>query len=335
MRHSLILIGNLLLSLLAGLPTAVRAADAAAVGATRIATWKDDKKAAFLLMFDDSMPSHVKNVVPELKKRGMLGTFYINPGKGEWRAFQAAWEKEFPAAGMEYGNHTFTHKGMRSVENGDEELGKCNDVIHNLYPDRKRPRLISFGRPGVKKEDWLITDEQLKHLLAKHHLITRPNVDGRFAVIHLKSAEEMLSKVDKALAQGGLECVIFHGVGGEWISAPLPTFLALLDGLEVRRDQLWITDHISAHKYETERGSTEVKVLEANSRQVRLSLRCKADPQLYDIPLTLVTQVAADWKQCQVVQGTSKTVVPVSNGAVRFDALPNGETIVLQRADAR
>jgi hypothetical protein len=80
-------------------------------GATRIARWKDDKACAFILMFDDSVPSHVKNVVPELTKRGFAGTFYINPGAGHYAQNRHAWEKEIPGAGFELANHTLTHRG--------------------------------------------------------------------------------------------------------------------------------------------------------------------------------------------------------------------------------
>ena len=51
------------------------AAAADAPGATTVLKWKDGKKAVFLLMFDDSAPTDVKTVIPELKKRGRTGTF--------------------------------------------------------------------------------------------------------------------------------------------------------------------------------------------------------------------------------------------------------------------
>ena len=102
------------------LPGPVRAADAAAPGATRIAQWKDDKKAAFLLMFDDNMPSHVKNVVPELKKRNFTGTFYVNPGKQPF--WTAVWEKDIPAAGMVLANHTLHHTGAKDLAGLEEEI---------------------------------------------------------------------------------------------------------------------------------------------------------------------------------------------------------------------
>src|SRR2546426_1324490 len=69
-------------------------APAGGPGATTVLKWKDGKKAVFLLMFDDSAPTDIKNVIPELKKRGMTGTFYIVPGGGPFKAAQKAWETE-------------------------------------------------------------------------------------------------------------------------------------------------------------------------------------------------------------------------------------------------
>jgi peptidoglycan/xylan/chitin deacetylase (PgdA/CDA1 family) len=308
-------------------------AQQAAAGATRIARWKDDKKAAFLLMFDDSAPSHVKNVVPELVKRGFIGTFYINPGKGEWKVFKDAWEKDIPAAGMEYANHTATHKGARDVANLEEEILQCNEVILRLFPG-KSPRLISFGRPGVPKEAWNITPEQLAQTLAKHHLIERPTFDGHGGAIHHKTADDMMRLVDRAIASGGMEYIIYHGVGGDWISVPAAAFTEFLDRLAAKRDQVWVTGHISAHKYETERATAEAKVAEANDSRIRLELTSKADPKFYDFPLTLITQVPAAWKVCEVVQGPGKATVPVAGGTVQYQALPNAEAIVIQPAPA-
>ncbi len=292
----------------------------------RASRWKDDKKAAFLLMFDDSAPSHVKNVVPELTKRGLVGTFYVNPGKWQNKDF---WEKQCPAMGMEYGNHTMTHKGVRDVADADEEIGKCNEVIMRLFPG-KQPRLISWGLPGVAKGAWNITDEQLKELLAKHHLIERPAFGGHGGAINVKTADEMMLLVDAALAKGGIEHVIYHGVGGDWISVPLAEFTGFLDRIEARKDQLWVAGHIAAHKYATERDAAEVKVVEATERQIRVELTCKADAKLYDYPLTLVTQVSAEWKRCEIVQGANKAVVTAAGGMVRYDAVPNAGVIVVR-----
>lgn len=300
-------------------------------GATKILKWKDGKQAVFMLEFDDSCESHIRNVVPELKKRGMVGTFYINPGNGPFKNKRSAWENDVPAAGMVLANHTFTHSHALDVADFENELTLCNDVIHKCYPGRKQPRLISYGPPGgIPKEKWLVTKDEVNASLAKLHLIERPSFFG--PPIHQKSGADVLKVLDQALAKGDMGYLVFHGVGGDWLVTPMEWFLPLLDKLEANRDLVWITDPISWHQYVTERKSAEVKLLAAEAKQIRLQLACSADPALYDLPLTLATRVPSDWKSCSVKQGTSKTIGTPSGGVVRYEAVPGSAEIVLQSA---
>ena len=147
-------------------------APAGGPGATTVLKWKDGKQAVFLLMFDDSAPSAMKTVIPELKKRGMTGTFYVVPGGGPFKAAQKAWESELTGPGIVYANHTFTHTGATTAAQLDEELSKCNDGIARCYPGLKQPRLISFGKPGGVP--WTVTKEEVSAALAKYNLIDRP-----------------------------------------------------------------------------------------------------------------------------------------------------------------
>lgn len=307
-------------------------ADGGAPGTTRIAQWKGDRQAAFLLMFDDSAPSHVKNVIPQLTQRGLTGTFYVNPGKGEWKAFKDKWEKEFPKLGIEYANHTSTHKGAKDVADAEQEILDCNRAILAAVPG-KEPRLISFGVPGVKPGAWNVTDQQLSELLARHNLVLRPPFGGHGGAIHVKTADEMMRLVDKAIAAGSVEYIIYHGVGGDWISVQLAEFTAFLDKLAAKQDQVWVTGHIAAHKYQTQRGTAAVKVVESGAQKIRLDLSCAADPKLYDEPLTLVTRLPAGWAQCQVAQGSAKPVtVEVKAGQAMYDAVPGAGEIALTAA---
>ena len=63
-----------LLSVLLSLTVVTCGFAADKVGDTRIAKWKDDKQAAFMLMFDDSCATHVKNAIP--------ATHAAGPGSG-------------------------------------------------------------------------------------------------------------------------------------------------------------------------------------------------------------------------------------------------------------
>jgi hypothetical protein len=233
---------------------------------------------------------------------------------------------------MEYANHTFTHKGAKDVADLEEEVAKCNEVILGLFPNLKQPRLISFGQPGVAQGAWNVTNEQLATVLAKHHLIDRGTFNGHGATVHFKTADDVLKIVDKAIKDGSLEYVVFHGVGGDYITFPLDQFTILLDKLAARREQLWITGHIAAHKYAAERETAEAKVLEAGEKQIRLSLTCKADPALYDTPLTLVTQVPQRWDKCEIIQGEKTITQAAKSGTVMFEAMPDGKPIVIRPA---
>src|SRR5688572_18061809 len=84
----------------------------AADGDTQVLKWKDGKKAAFMLAFDDSAPSQLKNVVPELEKRKIVGNFYLVTGNGLYNAIKRRWEAAAKSPYVAVANHTFTHKGV-------------------------------------------------------------------------------------------------------------------------------------------------------------------------------------------------------------------------------
>jgi peptidoglycan/xylan/chitin deacetylase (PgdA/CDA1 family) len=311
-------------------------------GATRVARWAGDAKGAFVLMFDDSWPSHFQVAAPELAKRGLTATFYINPGKGEYLKFRGEWESNVWRQGLAYGVHTMTHKGVKDFSDADREIGDCARVIRGLVPGTQE-RLVSYARPGVGKGAWNITDAQEAELLQKHRLINRPLFTGHGAVYHLQTTAEMLALADKAVAKGGLEYLVIHGVeriNPKWSyqdfwALKQEVFLPLLDGLKERRESgaLWIADHIAVHQYERERDTAEVRVLSVSDRRISLDLKSPTDARLYDQPLTLVTKVPAAWKQCRVAQGTNQYLRTASGGEVKYPALPNRTPVILMPAE--
>jgi peptidoglycan/xylan/chitin deacetylase (PgdA/CDA1 family) len=294
---------------------------------TRVLKWKDGKRAVFMIEFDDSASSQLKNVIPELQKRGIPGTFYINPGNGPYKAFQAQWEKVATLPGIELANHTFTHNGALTTEIFDEEITKTNEVINQLYPARKTPRLISYGRPGVAKEKWGITDAQMKEVLDKNHMIERPPFTG--PPFQYKTIPEMNQLVDLAIKTGDMKSLVFHGVGGDWLITPLDYFAAVLDKLDANRDQLWLTDPLAYHKYLTERTTAVAKEISSTPKRIQITLTSQADPAFYDLPLSLATRVPSDWTQASVQQGSSRVTVPVVDGIARYEATPGAGEIIL------
>lgn len=291
---------------------------------TKILKWHDGKQAVFLLQFDDSAPSAIKNAIPELTKRNMVGTFYINPGNPPYKSLEKEWAN--PAPGIEYANHTYTHIGATSVEQLDEELAKCNAEIMARYPDRKQPRLVSFGQPGGVP--WTISAEEKKTLLAKYHLVERPPFKGY--PFQFKTLDEQLALIDKALAKGDMEYLAFHGVGGDWLITPMDMYVAIVDKLQANQDKIWITDPVSWHQYVTERTGAEVKTLSSDKDQISVQLTSPADPAFYDLPLTLTTTVPADWSEVTIKQGSIESKAAVRDGHVQYAAIPGPEPISIR-----
>ncbi|HEY1052596.1 MAG TPA: polysaccharide deacetylase family protein [Prosthecobacter sp.] len=300
---------------------------AAAAGDTQVLKWKDGKKAAFMLAFDDSAPSQLKNVVPELEKRKIVGNFYLVTGNGLYNAIKRRWEAAAKSPYVAVANHTFTHKGVNNAAELDPQLAQCNEVLYALKPEGKKPRLFGFGKPGGVT--WKVTPEEQAAALAKHNLCNRPPFAG--PPINYKSAEATVAAVDAAIAKGEMGHLDFHGVGEDWLVTPVEWFTALLDKLESVRDQLWITDVVSWHQYVTERDSAEIKTVSSDKDAITLELTSKADTALYDLPLTLSTKVPADWENCLVTQGASTKPLLVKNGVVQHDALPGGGPITLKK----
>ncbi len=297
----------------------------AEVGETQVLKWKDGKKAVFLLAFDDSCPTHLTNVIPELEKRGIIGNFYIIPGKGTLPPKKAQWEKVAASPVVALQNHTFTHVGAKDVAQLDEEFAKANEAIKAFTPEKKWPRLIGYGKPGGVP--WEVSSEDVATLLSNHHLVERPPFWG--PPIHQKSAEQCVATIDKALQSGEMGHLDMHGVGGDWLVTPVEWFTAILDKLDAEKENIWVADVVHYIQYKKERETADVKVLQAVPRGIRLSLTTKEDPAFYDLPLTLETAVPADWKECTVKQGTVGKTVPVKDGLVRYDAVPGPEEIRL------
>lgn len=311
----------------------------AAPGDTRIAKWKNNSTAVFLLMFDDSWPSHWQVAAPELIKRNMTATFYVNPGKGEYKQFASEWENKMWKQGMVYGDHTLTHRGAKDLETADWEIGECARFIRKIT-GLADDAMVSYGQPGVPPGDWTITPEQTANLLKKYNLVDRPPFTGHGAVYELQTTKQMLDLADSAIDKKGMEYLVIHGVERikenwgyqDFWALKQDVFLPLLDGLAERRDkgELWITDHISAHKYEQERDTSKVITANVTENSIELRLESSLDSKTYDAPLTLITQIPAHWKKVKITQAGDSQVVKNISSKIHFEAVPGSEVIQLE-----
>jgi hypothetical protein len=275
-----------------------------------ILKWKDGKTGVFLLEFDDSCPSHLDKAIPELVKRDLVGTFYINPGNGQHTGRAKGWEKAASIPQVVLGNHTFKHKGAPDLETIDEDMRLGNEAIAKLLPGLPARRFVSFGQPGGVP--WKITKEEFAALRAKYNLIDRPPFAGYPFQYH--SEAEVLALVDQALAKGEMRHHDFHGVGGDWHVTPLDIYTNLLDKLVANRDKLWVTDPVSYHKYKTEREAAKVTVVSASAGKIVLALDIATDPEFYDLPLSVsVSLPGGNTVRAEIAPKSGEVEIAVKN----------------------
>ncbi|MBQ3811263.1 MAG: polysaccharide deacetylase family protein [Kiritimatiellae bacterium] len=340
----------------AALPSPAAESDGSPV---RIARWKGDAKGAISLYYDDGTGSSFKNALPELVRRGLPGTFYICGGwfGGEDDPNLVRWgtaAKEHPDI-VFLGDHTWNHGGVTNAAQFAEEVS-LNGAMLRKIAGLPEDALLSFALPGAVR--WDVKPDEQAEVLAKHHEVLRHDFDGNVGgpkdgqnpTFRMKTAALAAEAFDRAEKNGGWESLIFHGVGGDWITFDLEEHGKMLDDLEARAKtgRLWVGSAIDVHKYETERDGAKLRVLRADANGIDFLLP-GLDPieegwlgPLYDYPLTIICTVPADWKSIRVnaprvsrvdALAAEGIVFPVKDGRSVFD-LPSGIIgVTIRKAD--
>jgi peptidoglycan/xylan/chitin deacetylase (PgdA/CDA1 family) len=291
-------------------------------GKTEIMKYLGGRKGAVVLMFDDHIDSQKNNAVPELQKRNIKGTFYINPGI---RGFQQSkfWTEEVPKMGHEYGIHTMTHRATE--ETLDKDLAECVKIIGKIFPNAK---LFSFAIPGGDNV-WLVSGPVQAEAFKKHNMVLRSAVT-MFMYLGQDSAY-MKKWIDGIIAKGSYDKICIHGVGGDYLSMSMPVFIDTLDYLVAKDADIWTTTDVVLYKYNFEFQTAKATMIEAKADVITIDLKSDADIKIFDQPLTLKTTVPADWTKCSVKQGDKETTIGVTDGAAKYDAVPGGGVISIKK----
>lgn len=306
-----------------GLPLAANLG--AAPGDTEIAKWRTNATGAFTMSFDDSMETHSAIAVPEVVKRRLVGTWFVNPAQPRYIDHRDVWEGLAPDNNQELANHTMTHEGALSYGQAEYEIGECAKTVWATR-DPDDSRLLAFASGGATT--WTISKAEMQELKDRYHSISRSSELSCKTSDGIQ-APQMMSKVDEAIDEQRWVAVHFHGIGGEWLPIETDEFLQFLDYLALRRKDVWSAGWIEAHQYMTERDRAHVTVLESTPESIRLSLLTGLDPALYAEDLTLLTEVPVDWTTITIQQGDRSSVQTARDGIVQFDARPDRDEVTL------
>ncbi len=309
-------------------------------GTVKIAKWKDDKKAAVLLQFDDSTPGQATLGVPAMNKRNIVGTWYVNPGGTSFNANLDSWQNVAPSGGQELANHTLTHTGAGTYSEVVTEVGDASKIIWSIRKQSDFASLIAFNRGGGTS--W--NEDDLAKVLEEYKNIDRQSYLGitvkALSVPSGSNADKMFEIIPGAINDSIIASIHFHGIAAEDGSPPMDwgnaavwinNFETFLDKLVAIKDDIWLTGYISVYKYIKEKEKATISIAQYSDEQYSVNLKSEIDTKYYNEPLTVLVYLPQTWTSCLVNYNSAETTYTLQNGLLMFDAIPNTGDIFITK----
>jgi hypothetical protein len=294
----------------------------------RICRWYDGRTTALSLRFDDSDRSHIEQAIPMLDEYGLIGTFLVNPGNGDYLHYRATWEGPVLARGHELGDHTLNHEGAVTDEEAEKQIGEAAEILHRL---QSKLKLLAFGPGGGT--NWF-QRKSSAFFEAKYGLISAGEASPGWAMSCTESypswsVARFTASLEDAIAQGVWFRPYFHEIRERpgSLSMKPETFRQVLAAVAARRADLWQAGLSAIHQYERERSQARLWVAGRADGGLDLELTCATDATLYTQPLTLEVDLASGAGAVTVTDRDGKDVASriaeVGGGRVaRFDVPP-------------
>lgn len=183
----------------------------AAIGTSLIAGWKFGKQSALTISYDDSSIGDGLHGVPAMFERGLIGTWFVNPGTSTFQKMSDVWHRSVTTYNQEIANHTMNHAGGSTEA---EALAAINDAslyikehIYKIPP--QNTKLLSFNKAGGTNWDIPTTGEPWDRRIRENYLIERKYSTGFYKAM---PAGEMKMVVKAKSYSTNWSSIHFHGI---------------------------------------------------------------------------------------------------------------------------
>jgi peptidoglycan/xylan/chitin deacetylase (PgdA/CDA1 family) len=303
-------------------------------------------------------PEKAYRILDDAYARIRAGAFPLRPGN-EAVPTAVSWDELAALAkrGYEVASHTVTHPRLAVLDEPNlvYELEKSREEILDRLGAR---HTFSVECPYGTENDRVLEYALARYPLARNRMpdpfvedldrwndkspsaSTREYVRWQRGPLTRTPTSLMKSWVDTIAAGDNIWLVlVFHGVDGVgWeprTSADLEEYFAYLKS---KADALWIATFGDVGRYVRERMDGTVRSW-VRGDVISVVLRDDLTDERYDVPLTLETEVPADWTAADVRQGERAQRVPVTRdggrSSVLYEAVPNGEDVQITRVERR
>lgn len=228
------------------------------------------KKAAVVITYDDALNQHLDNARPVLDSLNLKATFYLTAFSPSMQTRLNEW-KSLANNGHELGNHTLYHPcmGGKGREWVPVDYDMNNYTVKRMQDEVRMTNLFLQALDGKTERtfaytcgDQLVKDSAFIRGMKKDFVAARSvrNEQHRIGEIDLydvdcylvfnNSAAEMISWVDKAIANNSLLVILFHGVGGgNSLDVALPDHRAFLEYVKSKEKDLMIAPMVEVAKH--------------------------------------------------------------------------------------
>jgi peptidoglycan/xylan/chitin deacetylase (PgdA/CDA1 family) len=242
------------------------------VAAEDVFTWPDGQKMAISLSYDDALDSQLDNAIPSLNKHGLVASFYLTLASPTVRHRLEEW-RAAAVQGHELGNHTIFHPCSAALPDRDwvpsyynlddyviqeivDEVTVANSFLHAIDGRRERTLTAPCGDYLVSGENYL---PEVRGLFVavkgfESNDKTFANWWGAVGV----SGSELIERIEIESASGTkLFNIIFHGIGGDYLTVTSEAHNYLLDYLVDKRETYWVDSYINIMKYASDNSAFE------------------------------------------------------------------------------
>lgn len=225
--------------------------------------WPNGEKTAISLSYDDALASQLDNAIPSLNKYNIKASFYlhfrpestVNDRLPEWR--------EVAAEGHELGNHSVYHPCSASLPGRDwvlpeQDLDRYS--INQMKDELRLANTILFAIDGRLERtftspciDSLIDGVNYWPLVRELFVAIKGQESGNgFSTLVFPSdvsGQELIDMVKNLEKNHQLINIIFHGIGGDYLTVSKEAHEELLAYLAGNRESYWVDSYITIMKY--------------------------------------------------------------------------------------
>lgn len=293
-----------------------------------IAQYKHDRTCAISYTFDDGLVEHYTLAAPQLERRGLRGTFFINGSKINESSKNPAdttrlnWSqvKEMANNGHEISNHGWAHKNFakfpieeikEDIYKNDSAIFACNGIV---------PRTFAYPNNNKKKEG--------RRIAVKNRVGTRTE---QRSIGRKATSEVMENWVNSLIETKAWGVGMTHGLTYGYDAFRNPQRLwEHFDKVKAQESKIWVGTFREVASYIKEKEATSLQIIR-KKKQLRITPTLKLDKEIYTELLTMVItgERLKIIKKIKVKQGKKKLPIQVQDNKVLFEFNPFGGTILI------